>query len=147
MRRSHGSFCLATAAAPVRSADRCGNCTGSARQSCVCIWDEPQYRSSLETQCPQRDKAILEILYATGVRCSELVSIKLNDIDFNQKVIRVFGKGRKERIVLFGDKAGEQLQRYLNHERPFLFKINRSCTNLFLNQQKFLLQFSSYFRE
>jgi integrase/recombinase XerC len=91
--------------------------------------------ASLETQCPQRDKAILEILYATGVRCSELVSIKLNDIDFNQKVIRVFGKGRKERIVLFGDKAGEQLQRYLNHERPFLFKINRSCTNLFLNQQ------------
>lgn len=89
--------------------------------------------AALATQCPQRDKAILEILYATGVRCSELVSIKINDVDLNQKIIRVFGKGRKERLVLFGEKAAEQLQKYLNCERLFLAK--KDCSTLFVNQQ------------
>lgn len=89
--------------------------------------------ASLNTQCPQRDKAILELLYATGVRCSELVNIKINDLDLQQKVIRVLGKGRKERIVLFGEKACVQLQKYLNFERIFLVKNNNNY--LFLNQQ------------
>jgi site-specific recombinase XerD len=89
--------------------------------------------ASLKTQCPQRDKAILELLYATGVRCSELVNIKINDLDLQQKVIRVFGKGRKERIVLFGEKACNQLKKYLNFERIFLLKNSNSY--LFLNQQ------------
>lgn len=88
--------------------------------------------ASLQTQCPQRDKAILEILYATGVRCSELVAIKIEDIDMSQKIIKVFGKGRKERIVLFGDKAYEQLNKYLVCERIYLNK--KDSETLFLNQ-------------
>ncbi len=77
---------------------------------------------SLPTRYPHRDKAILEILYATGVRCSELIAIKLSDIDVYECTIRIFGKGRKERIVLFGKKALEQLNRYLNQERPALVR-------------------------
>lgn len=72
----------------------------------------------LPTSRPLRDKAIFEIMYATGIRCSELVNIKLADIDLDQKLIRIFGKGRKERIVLFGSKAREKIIEYLTHERP-----------------------------
>ena len=60
-----------------------------------------------------RDKAMMELLYATGVRVSELVNIKLNDIDFNRRVIRVIGKGSKERLVPFGEKAFIALNNYL----------------------------------
>jgi len=61
-----------------------------------------------------RDELILELLYATGVRVSELVNIKINDIDFSEKQIRIFGKGKKERIVLFGEKALELINKYLD---------------------------------
>ena len=61
-----------------------------------------------------RDELIIELLYATGVRVSELVNIKIKDIDFKEKSIRIFGKGKKERIVLFGDKALELINNYLN---------------------------------
>ena len=53
----------------------------------------------LTTKRPYRDKAIFELIYATGIRCSELVNIEIKDIDFTNKTIRIFGKGRKERIV------------------------------------------------
>lgn len=72
----------------------------------------------LPTKKPLRDTAILELLYATGVRCSELVNISFNDIDFSSKTIRIMGKGNKERIVLFGNKAQEKLTAYVEHERP-----------------------------
>lgn len=72
----------------------------------------------LPSKYPYRDKAILEILYATGVRCSELTNISIGNIDMENRTIRVFGKGNKERIVLFGQKAYERLQNYLLHERP-----------------------------
>jgi site-specific recombinase XerD len=85
----------------------------------------------LPTQRPLRDKAILELMYATGIRCSELVHIKLNDIDFDNKTIRIIGKGNKERIVLFGNKAKERLHNYINHERP---AIKQGDEILFLNQ-------------
>ncbi len=71
----------------------------------------------LPTKHPMRDKAIFELLYATGIRCSELVNIRFGDIDLDNKTIRIFGKGRKERIVLFGNKAKEQLARYITAER------------------------------
>jgi len=74
----------------------------------------------LPTKFPCRDKTIFELLYATGIRCSELIAIKLDDIDLDQKTIRIFGKGRKERIVLFGGKAQTRLRTYLNTERTFL---------------------------
>jgi integrase/recombinase XerC len=60
-----------------------------------------------------RDTAILETFYSTGIRISELVSLKKEDIDFHAGLIRVFGKGRKERIVPIGEKAMTVLQQYL----------------------------------
>lgn len=67
----------------------------------------------LETVLGQRDRAILELLYASGVRVSELVNLNLPDIDFANQTVRVKGKGRKERVVPFGDHALRALQMYL----------------------------------
>lgn len=72
----------------------------------------------LPTKKPLRDKAIFELLYATGIRCSELVAISFKDVDMANRTIRILGKGKKERIVLFGQKAHDQLKRYFEHERP-----------------------------
>lgn len=60
-----------------------------------------------------RDKLIIEMLYATGMRVSELVNVKLNDIDFNNRRIIVCGKGNKERIVYYGEYAEKVLKEYL----------------------------------
>ncbi len=89
--------------------------------------------NTLPTRKPFRDKAIFELLYATGIRCSELTNIKLSDIDFNNKVIRIMGKGRKERLVLFGEQAKLRLQKYLQEERPQIQNINEK---LFLNNRE-----------
>ena len=65
-----------------------------------------------------RDRLIIEMLYATGVRVSELINIKINDIDFNNRRIIVLGKGNKERIVYYGEYAEEVLKEYMKtHER------------------------------
>ena len=62
-----------------------------------------------------RDQAIIELLYASGVRVSELVSIKLNTIDLRNRTIRVMGKGRKERVVMFSKSCQATLVEYMNH--------------------------------
>ncbi len=69
---------------------------------------------SSKTNDNVRDKLIIEMLYATGVRVSELVNIKINDIDFDNKRIVVHGKGNKERVVYYGDYAKEVLEEYLS---------------------------------
>ena len=69
---------------------------------------------SSKTNDNVRDKLIIEMLYATGVRVSELVNIKINDIDFENKRIIVHGKGNKERVVYYGDYAKEVLEEYLS---------------------------------
>lgn len=61
-----------------------------------------------------RDKAIVELLYASGLRVSELVGLNVDNIDLKENLVRVLGKGRKERIVPFGDKAKKALLRYLS---------------------------------
>ncbi len=73
---------------------------------------------TLPTRYPYRDKAILEVLYATGIRCSELVSITLCDIDFSARTIHIKGKGKKNRIVFFGIPALTRLRSYFEYERP-----------------------------
>ncbi len=76
-----------------------------------------------------RDRLIIEMLYATGVRVSELVNIKYNDIDFNNRRIRVVGKGNKERIVYYGEYAEEILNSYVKmykqKEHDYLFVNDR----------------------
>lgn len=67
-----------------------------------------------------RDKAILQLFYATGIRRNELTSLNLNQIDLTTKELRVWGKGNKERIVLFGEPARKALIAYLNEGRPNL---------------------------
>jgi integrase/recombinase XerC len=67
-----------------------------------------------------RDRAFLELLYASGLRVSELVGLDLGDLDLGQCIVRVLGKRRKERVVPFGRSAREALARYLDGARPAL---------------------------
>lgn len=83
-----------------------------------------------------RDQAILELLYATGVRASEFVNIRLRDIDLKQRTIRIMGKGRKERMVVFSQSSKETLEHYLDDVRPGIAGKNHFEFNneyLFLN--------------
>lgn len=76
------------------------------------------------TSLGQRNLAILEVLYATGTRVSELINIKLEDINFSEKQIKVLGKGNKERMVFLGEYAVDALEDYLNDGYLFLNKYN-----------------------
>lgn len=73
-----------------------------------------------------RDKAMLEVLYATGIRVSELVRLELNSVNFELGYLLVYGKGGKERIVPVGEKAINKLNEYLNISRPKLLKTRKS---------------------
>lgn len=70
------------------------------------------------TDLGRRDRAILEFLYATGIRVGELVNINLTDIDLRERMVRVFGKRRKERIVPFHAHALQALMQYITESRP-----------------------------
>ncbi len=80
-----------------------------------------------------RNKLIIELFYSTGIRLTELVEIKISDIDFNQKTIRILGKGNKERIVYYGDVAKSLLDKYLDIRLNLLNGKNN--TNLFINNK------------
>ena len=82
-----------------------------------------------------RDKTILEVFYACGLRISELISLKLSDLFLNEEMIRVFGKGSKERIVPIGSSAINWINVYLTKSRPLLQKKMKSENYLFLNSR------------
>jgi integrase/recombinase XerC len=78
--------------------------------------ESPRLAAPLE----RRDRAFLELLYASGLRVSELTGLCLADVDLEAGLVRVLGKGRKERIVPFGRPAAEAIRRYLEEARPAL---------------------------
>ena len=80
----------------------------------------------LDTPLGLRDRAMLETLYATGLRVSELVNLKIHEVGFNEGVIRVLGKGSKERLVPLGEVAIDWLQRYLAEVRQDILKGQQS---------------------
>lgn len=79
-----------------------------------------------------RDRTMLEVLYATGMRVSELINLTLERVDLNMKYIIAFGKGSKERIVPLGSVAAEFLQQYLEKVRPKLTHADRNTNIVFL---------------
>ena len=80
-----------------------------------------------------RDELILRMFYATGIRLSELSGIKITDIDFYNRKIKIFGKGNKERYVLYGNNCSKSLGRYLKNGRTKLMK--KPTDYLFLNSK------------
>ncbi|MFA8342278.1 MAG: site-specific tyrosine recombinase XerD [Rhodothermaceae bacterium] len=82
-----------------------------------------------------RNRAILEMLYSSGLRVSELINLKLNDLYFQDDVIRVIGKGDKQRIVPVGSSAVSWVNKYLLNIRPFLEKKEKSDNVVFLNNR------------
>lgn len=79
-----------------------------------------------------RNIAMLETLYATGVRVSELCNIKLSDINYDECIIKIFGKGKKERIVPINESAYDALTNYINNYRSFLLK-SKTSEYVFIN--------------
>lgn len=73
-----------------------------------------------------RDKTMFELMYATGIRVSEIINLKLMEINLNQGVIKVTGKGQKQRLVPIGEYASDYLQRYLIKCRPLILKSKQS---------------------
>ena len=94
----------------------------------------------LDTPNGIRDRALFELIYSAGLRVSEAVTLSLEDIFFNEQLLKVHGKGGKERIIPFGGQAAERLTVYLQTARPLLLKpVHRENTEtagaVFLNNQ------------
>ncbi len=88
----------------------------------------------LKSATAARDSAMLELLYSSGLRVSEIISIKVNDVNFESGFLRVIGKGSKERIVPMNRRAVERIKHYLQELRPGLLK-NRQSPYLFLTNR------------
>lgn len=82
-----------------------------------------------------RDKAMLELFYASGLRISELASMTIQQIDLEHGLVRVFGKGSKERVVPMGEKAAKAIAAYLEAGRPHFVKASRTRSHLFLSER------------
>ena len=87
---------------------------------------------NLKNDFDYRNKAMLELMYSSGLRVSELINLMVNDIDLNNSLVRIFGKGSKERIIPLNDYATEALRNYILYYRKNFFK-NGENNYLFLN--------------
>ena len=94
------------------------------------LLEEPNRLSTPEAR---RDKAMLELLYASGMRVSELVSLNLADIDLSGGFVRCFGKGHKERMIPIYPRATQSLENYLKEARPHILQNHNDEKALFLN--------------
>lgn len=81
-----------------------------------------------------RNKAMLELMYSSGLRVSELINLNVTDLDLEMELVRIFGKGSKERVIPLGDYAMEALKEYLNCHRKALLK-NHNSNYLFLTNR------------
>jgi len=97
----------------------------------------------LSTLDGKRDKSILEIFYSTGIRISELIKIKIDDIDLKKKLIKVFGKGNKERYVIIGKEALNSILDYLkirskiiDKNNPYLYPGLKKNSLLYISEKK-----------
>ena len=95
-----------------------------------------QLIDSIDTKVPHglRDRAMIELLYASGLRISELANARLENLNMEERILRVTGKGNKTRLVPVGRKACEALAAYLSTERPKLVK-RRSGSEIFLSER------------
>lgn len=89
----------------------------------------------LKTAFDYRNKAMLELLYATGMRITELIQLKIQDIDLEEDFVRVLGKGNKTRIIPINNISKKYLIKYINEYRPLLLKKTTS-EFLFINNHK-----------
>jgi integrase/recombinase XerD len=100
------------------------------------ILDQPSKTVAKDTRHERllvRDRAILEVLYACGLRASELTGLRQHDVFTDEKIVRVIGKGSKERIVPIGRSALHWIKKYQNGSRRFLVNTQKSRDVLFLN--------------
>lgn len=88
----------------------------------------------LETAGGLRDKAMLELLYACGLRVSELIGLQISQVNLEAGYLRTMGKGSKERLIPFGDEAGRWIKNYINGSRGALLG-NKTSAYLFLNRR------------
>jgi integrase/recombinase XerD len=100
-------------------------------QQVVALLNAPDVATALGL----RDRTMLELMYATGLRVSELVKLELVNLGINQGVVRVMGKGGKERLVPLGEEALSWLQLYLRDSRPDLVK-GAACPHVFITTRK-----------
>jgi len=98
------------------------------------VADVDKLLAAPDTSIPRglRDRALIEVLYATGLRVSELIGLKPQDVNLESGYLTTIGKGRKERLVPLGDEAVSWVVRYLKESRPVLLK-KRTSTRLFVN--------------
>lgn len=113
------------------------------------VLNEDEINKLLDIKCENaldyRNKAMLELMYSSGLRVSELLSLEVNDIDFEMNAVRCFGKGSKERIVPLDDIATIALKNYINVYRNTLLK-NKSSNLLFLNAHGNSLSRQGFFK-
>ena len=98
----------------------------------------------LDTKQDFRNKAMLELMYSTGIRISELINIKIHDLNINNCTLKVMGKGSKERIIPIGDYAINYINLYLDNYRSQFIKKNTDY--LFLNNRGTLMTRQSFFK-
>lgn len=100
-------------------------------QQVVQLLDAPDVSDELGL----RDRAMLELLYATGLRVTELITLQLSQVSIEPGVLRVVGKGDKERLVPVGEVALEWLAKYLNHARPALLQSKTATSAFFVTRR------------